>query len=818
MSSKSWVSLRATSWGALVGVALLAPLLLTPDAAMAATPNTLVMEGTLHAQGGGPAADGQYVFTFGIYTAEKGGAPIWKEGPVAVGLAGGRFTRTLGLQTPLTAAVLGDTGKLWMGLTVAPDPEFERTPLASVLFAKRAELADGLACSGCVDAKQLANGGITAEKVGFTYAGSKTKGGPATSAADLVCTGCVSVDELKIDKDLDLGGNALKAAKVSAASVSATTVSATSFLGDGSKLSGIKIPSGECEVKGEVVKGINADGTLKCIKAMDPSALPPDGIDEISNGLIANQFIDETKIDKPVPIPDNNPTGVASEILFPDIGVSQKLDVWVNISNSDMKFVTVSLFDPNNVKYVLYDKGAPGKTLVATYPSLNKPVSGDLTTWVGKNPKGKWRLLVVDTKFLNNGDDGAINGWGIKIQTLSNKKIQVNGNTIINQNLTTKGDGQIDKKLGVGGDLTVGGSINSTGALKVNGWDLDPAIKGSLQKYSLVFSVRDPSYCPKGFNVESHADLRGANAYVYLNLNRQGLWMGAMNGIGYGQTVNYIGFNYNNVNGGKGAMCWKTWDAPTGRPHLSMFTPNASNQCPTGYQWMPRDHVQGNNSWWYITSSHAGTYIGYEDTWDYACRSDEGQGCQRRNLTSHGAGVCWKIYGVTEEPKYQNGVYPVMLGLHTNPAECPKGWNLKKTADLDGSNGWLYNVTTENASIWGGMSDWWYTGKTYMQTHWANSYVNNVCWKFFAVTGRPYYQLRTTHYTNSCPAGFMSFSAANLKGWNGNGYIQSTQAGLYVGGLHSWAHADHEQGQVSHNFTSHVNGKICLKMYNVVED
>ncbi len=805
--------------GILTAVALAFVALAVPQQGHAKTPDTALLEGTLHATGGGPVADGQYVITYALYTAAKGGSPIWKEGPVSQGIAGGRFVRTLGAQKPLTAAVLGNTGKLWLGLTVAPDPELPRTPLASVLFAKQADLAANLACSGCIKAGHLATGSVSATKVSFTYAGSKTKGGPANSAVNLACTACVSVGEMKFDKDVDLGGNALKATKLTAPTIAGGTISATTFLGNGSKLTGIKIPSGECKVKGEVVKGINADGTLKCVKAMDPANLPPDGIDEISNGLIANQFIDEAKISKPVPIPDNNPTGVASEIQFPDIGIAQKLDVWLNISNSDIKSVTVTLFDPNNVKYVLYNKGKTGKTLAAIYPSQAKPVSGNLLTWVGKNPKGKWRLLVTDTKFLNNAKDGAINGWGVKIQTLSNQKIQVNGNTIINKNLLTKGDGEVEKKMKVGGDMEIGGNITSKGALKVNGQDLDPAINARNRKISMVIAVRDPSYCPKGFNVEKHSDLRGSNAYVYTTINRYGVWFGAMNSPSYGQVHNYTGFNYNNVNSGKGAHCWKTWDAPSGRGHIAMWTPYGNgSQCPTGYTWIPRAHIQGNNSWWYTMASNAGVYLGYIDTWSYGCTSYDGGGCQRQNYTSHASGVCFKVYGVTEEPKYQNGVYPVMIGLHKDPNECPKGWNIKPTTSLDGSNGYLYSVFTETSSIVGGRHDWWYTGRTYSQVHYHYSHVKWTCWKYLPVTGRPYFHLRTTHYTNNCPPGFMKFSASNLKGWNGNGYIQGTQARLYMGGLNSWAHADHQDGQISHNFTSHVNAKVCLKLENVIDN
>ena len=367
---------------------------LLAGAAQAAVPPSVLVQGVLHAKGGGPVADGVYDVTFAIYPEKAGGVALWSEA-IKLTLAKGEFSHVLGTVKPLTPATLS-TPQVWLGAKVADEGELPRKQIHAGAFALRAGLADAAA---------------------FPYAGSKTKGGPAS---DLLCTGCVSIAELKIDGDLDLGGNALKA----------KTVVADSFVGDGAKLTGIKVPSGSCAKAGEVVKGINGDGSLVCVKAMDPSNLPADGLDEISNGLLANQFVDDVPGKKGVPIADNNPTGVSDTIDYPDVGLAQKLDVLVDVSNSNIAQVTIWLFDPNNVKYVLYDKGGAGASLKGVWPEKDKVVSGDLTTWVGKNPKGKWRLQVIDTGFKNNTTDGQINSWSVRVQTLSNKKVQVKGTLV----------------------------------------------------------------------------------------------------------------------------------------------------------------------------------------------------------------------------------------------------------------------------------------------------------------------------------------------------------------------------------------------------
>lgn len=394
----------------LVG-ALLAGVLF-PGIALAVVPVTSSVQGVLSAGGGGAAADGNYALTFSLYDSQLGGTAVWQEGPVTVAVAAGRFVHALGTAKPLDAKLLGGLKQAWLGVKIGGDPELPRQPLRSVVFALAAQQAASLSCSGCVTAAHLAPGVVD----------------PNKPAKDLQCSGCVSMSELKFDGDIDLGSHVIKAAKGVFGTVNAKDVIATSFLGDGSQLTGIKTPAGSCTKPGEVVKGIKADGSLDCVAAMDPSALPKDGLDEISNGLLSNQFQDKiASTNTPVDIKDNNPVGVSDELTFPDIGIAQKLTVHLDLTNSNISKLTVKLFDPNNKEHLLYGGGGTGKSITTSYPTPTKTLSGDLTAWVGNNPKGKWRLVVTDSLFFNNGVDGQIKSWSVEIQTLSNKKVAATG-------------------------------------------------------------------------------------------------------------------------------------------------------------------------------------------------------------------------------------------------------------------------------------------------------------------------------------------------------------------------------------------------------
>ena len=410
--------------------------------AAATVPTTTTVEGVLTSAGGGSAADGTYALTFSIYASQAAKTAVWQEAKVAIVLKGGRFSHVLGVTKPLTPATLAGLTTPWLGIQVAADPELPRSPLHAVPYASLAALAEGLSCTGCVSGAALA-GGVTSAKVAFNYAGSQTKGGAAT---DLACTGCVSVAELKFDGNVDLGSFSVKAKNGTfTGDLAASTVTATSFIGDGSKLSGIKVPGGVCSKAGEVVKGINGDGTLQCVKAMDPTALPSDGLNEISNNLLTNQFVDviETQM-KNIPIPDKQGKEAVSNIAVPDLGKVQAISVSVSVENTDLSGVAITVLPPDDKKvgWVLCDPCGKKdeKVFNQTYSPTAKPKSGDIGAWVGKNAQGLWNLKVLDSEFcvkqaagnakycdLTTKTDGWITTWSIKLSTESTKKVAANG-------------------------------------------------------------------------------------------------------------------------------------------------------------------------------------------------------------------------------------------------------------------------------------------------------------------------------------------------------------------------------------------------------
>ncbi len=429
-------------------VAMVAVAAVMAPAAVLAVPAQTTIEGVLSSTGGVPAADGAYKVSFAIYGAQTGGTAVWSEGPVDVQVSGGRFHHRLGSVKPLDATALAALTTPFLGVTVGADPELPRRPVDAAPYALLAGVAGSLQCSGCVGSAALGDGVVAAAKVGFNYAASTTKGGPAL---DLSCTGCVSVAELAFDGDVDLGGNSLKAKNVVlAGDLTAKTVTATAFVGDGSKLSGIALPTGSC-AEGQAVVGVGQDGKLVC-KGVS-ATLPADGLNEVSNNLMTNQFQDVvTAKDKAVAIPDNTGADGVSELIFPDIGTAQSITFKLTLSNTDLSTVSIVLLPPDDKKvgYTVCDPcGDKDAKALSVDSSKSAFKSGDLKAWIGANPKGLWTLKVKDSNFClpqapGNATlcdpvkktDGVLTDWSIGIGTLSNQKVQVDGRLLVRDGLT----------------------------------------------------------------------------------------------------------------------------------------------------------------------------------------------------------------------------------------------------------------------------------------------------------------------------------------------------------------------------------------------
>ncbi len=391
-----------------------------PAPAMA-VPTSTALEGALLSSGGTAVADGNYQLTLRIYPQEVGGAAAWQEGPLDVAVKAGQFNVLAGAKTPLTAAVLAGLATPYFGVQVGTDPELPRKPLQSVVYALRAATAEGLDCSGCITAKSL--------DAGVLQPYAKTTD-VSTSLQSYAKTADV---QGAIGASLQNYVQASALAKVAAtgqyADLAGTPkladVATTGKFGD---LLSVPIMAkvGVTCGTGLVVKGIKADGSLECVSAsLSAKDLPPDGLDEVSNGLLTDQFVESNaSTATPVAIPDFLGAGVSDSLTLGDYGTAQGLAVAVTLTNSDISKVRVDLYDPAGTKTTIYNGEKTGTKLELT---VNSAALTSLASWVGQNPKGLWSITVADLAKNTGPTDGAIQSWQVQMQTLSKQRVAATG-------------------------------------------------------------------------------------------------------------------------------------------------------------------------------------------------------------------------------------------------------------------------------------------------------------------------------------------------------------------------------------------------------
>lgn len=371
----------------------------------AAVPQLSAVDGVLNAAGGA-IVDGDYTMTFSLYADAKSTKATWSE-VVKVAVVGGRFVHQLGSVTPLKPGLVDAAGASYLGLKVGSEPELPRQPVGATLFAFRASVADEA---------------VTAKT--------------ADTAKALACTGCVSVKALKFDGDLDLGGNSLKAAKITATTVSASKVNAGVFVGDGSQLTGVLVKGGSCD-SGKVVTGVKSDGTVTCGVG--------GGGGDLLGGKLSETFTEVAKTASlPAAIPDNTGTAASVQATYAKVGTANTIELKIALSNTDLSGVRIKVFPPYDKKVgiVVCDPcGAKAaKSYSASFTANSTFKSGSLKPALGKSLEGSWTLSVLDSSFCipqapgnaalcdtTKKVDGAVTAFTVSATVTSAQSVKLGG-------------------------------------------------------------------------------------------------------------------------------------------------------------------------------------------------------------------------------------------------------------------------------------------------------------------------------------------------------------------------------------------------------
>ncbi|HEY7560220.1 MAG TPA: M36 family metallopeptidase [Candidatus Binatia bacterium] len=109
-------------------------------------------------------------------------------------------------------------------------------------------------------------------------------------------------------------------------------------------------------------------------------------------------------------IPDNDPTGVSSNISIAQSGSAQRIKVGVDIAHTFIGDLRVELVSPSGQQALLHDRFGGGEdNLIRIYDSLLHPA---LATLTHQPIEGNWELRVKD---LAGRDVGKFNKWSLEL-------------------------------------------------------------------------------------------------------------------------------------------------------------------------------------------------------------------------------------------------------------------------------------------------------------------------------------------------------------------------------------------------------------------
>ena len=736
-------------------------------------PPEIAVQGVLTNLGDQPIA-GPVNLLFSIYESQDAINATWTEVHSAVPLFQGRFDLLLGTKNPLDdPPVFEQFDSLWVGVSVDGGTELPRAPLASVGYAMQArhavycdELSGPAAavdCDGCVSSSDIEDAGITFVDFGPNGcgAGQVMKRDAANNAwvcGDDSDTGYEEGDGVDIsDGILSLDFALLDLLFVNEEQPGAVS---TGMLQDGA-VTDEKVTSVSWNKLVDLPAGF-ADGedNVGLLIETDPEV----GTLEEGRWCTSNGTVVNCQQEAPTLLEEDPQVGENTQNYLP---------FW-----NGLALVAGTIFDNGNIGIGTSDPG--GKLHVA----------GGLT-----------RLGTAGDPDAADGDGDLFVQHDLEVDGHTNfgGPVDMTDHKIENLDTPANGTDAVNKDY-----------VDATVATAVSAVDVGGNEK---QRYTVVLAVRTGSHCPQGYTVETRDTIAGPNGHLHVNIHQGGLFMGGMNSLGYGDHQLYA-----RVPSSQGIqkICWKTYETSKGKPHMSFYAFQGGNvdSCPADYHHIPRTELAGNNGWVYMLSNDSGMFMGYRDDWSFTAHSHKDQsGYVARSFSTHVDTVCFKMMGVDDDDATKDGVFPVYLGVKSTNS-CPQDWNVASVSAADGANGNFYLQINDSMTATGGISDWWHGGNHQMNVHFHYSMVNYVCWNFYKRTGKPFAHIRTPHQGN-CPAGFLSFSAADLKGSNNNGYISMHTSGLYMGGINGWGSHDYNEGWIRHSFTSEVNNKVCLKVENV---
>lgn len=130
----------------------------------------------------------------------------------------------------------------------------------------------------------------------------------------------------------------------------------------------------------------------------------------LAEGTVGTNPVFRKSATPALPIPDNNPTGIKSSVVFTDIAAIGSIKVAVDITHSYIGDLQISLIAPNGSNVMLHNRsGSSTQNLKKTFDATTAPALAGLTN---RPLQGEWTLQVQDLAAV---DTGVLNQWEVEV-------------------------------------------------------------------------------------------------------------------------------------------------------------------------------------------------------------------------------------------------------------------------------------------------------------------------------------------------------------------------------------------------------------------
>lgn len=206
-------------------------------------------------------------------------------------------------------------------------------------------------------------------------------------------------------------------------------------------------------------------------------------VNNAGGGCITNQTF--TSTDVPKSIPDNNATGVTSNLAVNGNGNVASLALSLNITHTFIGDLVVTLISPSGTQFVVWNRqGGSTHNLVITNQSI--------TAFNGQAAAGTWRLKVQDLAAI---DVGTLNSWSLLINGNCNPVVPWSGSAT--PNLPTIDNGTACTSLTV--TTTGPGTDSSLAKLDISGrHDFCSILRGTLAHNGTTVTAFPTGTFPSG--------------------------------------------------------------------------------------------------------------------------------------------------------------------------------------------------------------------------------------------------------------------------------------------------------------------------------